>query len=285
MLRIVFNILVTLLSVLKKLCLMSNMKKEQIIYILIGVIITLIVGGGATFWILSNSNNPSVNANSNNNIDSSNSTILDVENLNSNTNQQVKDEATPIEPIEEATKSTNTATVTTTVTSASEINSLFQTHYSRDATQDELDWWKTKTYSELEATLTSNPQVDAQDTQNDVNTNTSPAPTNTVDPAIKIELCKSEAETAKTDATTTCTDAAMEAFRSDPDTTYWTEEQAECSTAYADILNPVSRNELITQCTDLAIDAIFSVRKRHLDGVPSCADDVYQSTYTDCLNE
>ncbi len=202
-----------------------------------------------------------------------------------NTNEPIVEEKAASQP------------VASTGMSSSEVSGLFLTYYNRGASQDELNWWSGRNKSELESNLKSHPltkdnnqsQQTATNTNTNstptTNTNATPTPTPTVDPAIKIELCKSEADTAKIAAKTTCTNSAMEAFRADPNNVMALKESSKCNTKYSDIFDPSARNSLINQCVSMYTQVMSDIKSGYLTKIPACTDAVYQNTYTECLNK
>ena len=146
-------------------------------------------------------------------------------------------------------------------------------------------------------TVSTKPVIKNTNNTKSVNVNTAQPVVPTVDPAVKIELCKTEASTAASAATTDCTNALLDAFEKDPNTAVWktniadaTAAQAACSTQYTDITDPYARQSLITQCynnnqtiINSSSATLSSNKSKYLAGVPACTDAVYQKSYSACL--
>lgn len=269
------------------------MKERTVIYSLIAVITLMILGGGV-IWFSSQSE-PEI------------STVPIINQVPQVLGEEIEQvdiqEPVNIEPVvkEEIIEepAPTPQPVVTSGMSSSEVNSLFQTHYKRAATQDEINWWSTKSYSELETSLTNNPIIEnIPDTPQQTNSNIYVEPAPTVDPTIKIELCKAEAETAKTNATKICNGDAYKAYEADPGYDLFMtnikdarDRLEECNNNFDDILNPSSRGTLIIGCKSMEEEIIGSsytylnnLLSKYLEDAPACADEVYQSTYTECLN-
>lgn len=147
--------------------------------------------------------------------------------------------------------------------------------------------------------VNKNTDTTANTNQAPVNNNTTTNTPTAVDPTIKIELCKSQADTAQTAAITPCTDSLMAAFKADPNYAVYlanidmaNKQLKGCNSTAPDVTDPYLRQPLIDQCISTnqsmitsSNKLISSLKSKYLAGLSICTDAIYQRTYTACLSK